>query len=356
MLELLHLVRGVAGLEVVAEPVALHRLRQHDRRTTVAHGGGVVGGVHLGVVVTAALHVPDLVVGHVLDHQLGRGALAEEVVPDVAAGLALVGLEVTVRGLVHDPDEIAGAVAGEERIPLPTPQDLDHVPAGTPEERLQLLHDLAVAAHRTVESLQVAVDHEGQVVQAVVGGQLQQTARLGLVHLAVAEERPHVLVGGVLDAAVAQVAVELGLVDRVHRADAHRHRGELPELRHQPRVRVRRQPVRRLRLLLPEPVQVLLAQPTLEVGAGVHARRGVALEEHLVATARGGRDHGRSGSDRPRRAWPRRRRWRCAHRRRCRNAGPGAPAPRRSSGSGCGSAARSPRCRRTPAPRTRGWC
>ena len=245
----------------------------------------MVGGVHLGVVVAAALHVPDLVVGHVLDHQLGRGALAEEVVPDVAAGLALVGLEVAVRRLVHDPDQVAGAVGGEERVPLPTPQDLDHVPAGAAEEGLELLDDLAVAAHRAVEPLQVAVDHEGQVVQTVVGGQLQQTARLGLVHLAVTEERPDVLVGGVLDAAVAQVAVELGLVDRVHRADAHRDRGELPELRHQPRVRVRRQPVRRLRLLLPEPVQVLLAQPTLEVGPGVHARRGVALEEHLVAAA-----------------------------------------------------------------------
>ena len=43
--------------------------------------------------------------------------------------------------------------------------------------------------------------------------------------------------------------------------------------------------MRRLRLLLPEAVQVLLAQPALEVRPGVHARRGVALEEDLVAAA-----------------------------------------------------------------------
>jgi hypothetical protein len=34
---------------------------------------------------------------------------------------------------------------------------------------------------------------------------LQRAAALGLVHLAVAEEGPHVLLGGVLDAAVVQV-------------------------------------------------------------------------------------------------------------------------------------------------------
>ncbi len=89
-----------------------------------------------------------------------------------------------------------------------------------------------------VETLQVAVHDEGEVVEAVVGGELQQAAALRLVHLAVAEERPHVLIAGVLEAAVVHVAVGLGLVDRVHRADAHRHGGgELPELRHEARVR-----------------------------------------------------------------------------------------------------------------------
>ena len=38
------------------------------------------------------------------------------------------------------------------------PQDLDHVPARAEEQRFELLDDLAVAAHRPVEALQVAVD------------------------------------------------------------------------------------------------------------------------------------------------------------------------------------------------------
>ncbi len=94
------------------------------------------------------------------------------------------------------------------------------------------------------------------------------------------------LLAGVLDAAVVQVAVEPRLVDRVDRAEAHRHGRELPEVRHQPRVRVGRQAAAGVRELLPEAVELLLGQPALEEGAGVHAGGGVALEEDLVAAAR----------------------------------------------------------------------
>jgi pyruvate dehydrogenase complex dehydrogenase (E1) component len=44
----------------------------------------------------------------------------------------------------------------QQLIPLAAPDDLDDVPAGTAEERLELLDDLAVAAHRAVQALQVA--------------------------------------------------------------------------------------------------------------------------------------------------------------------------------------------------------
>ena len=202
-----------------------------------------------------------------------------------AAGLGLVGLVVAVDGLVHDLHERAVVVLGQQVIPLAAPDDLDDVPAGAAEERLEFLHDLAVAAHRPVEALEVAVDHEVQVVQLVVRRELEQAAGLGLVHFAVAQERPDLLVRGVLDAAVVQVAVGLGLVDRVHRADAHRDGGEFPELRHQARVRVGGEGVAFLGLLLPEAVQVLLGQPAFHERAGVHAGGGVALEEDLVAAA-----------------------------------------------------------------------
>ena len=72
-----------------------------------------------------------------------------------------------------------------------------------------------------------------------------QPSDLRLVALAVAEERPDADVVGLGQAAVAQVAVEAGVVDRHDRAEAHAHRRVLPEVRHQPRVRVARTARRR---------------------------------------------------------------------------------------------------------------
>ncbi len=164
-----------------------------------------------------------------------------------------------------------------------TPDHLDHVPARTAEGGLELLDDLAVAAHRTVEALQVAVDDEDQVVELLARRERQAGHRLGLVHLPVADERPHLRLAGVGELAGHEVAVEARLRDRVERAEAHRHGGELPERGHAPRVRVRRQAA--AVDLTPEPVEVLLVQPAFEERAGVHAGRRVALEEHLVAGA-----------------------------------------------------------------------
>src|SRR5881409_1557997 len=48
--------------------------------------------------------------------------------------------------------------------------------------------------------------------------------RLGLVHLAVAEERPDALLAGVADPAVLEVAVEAGLVHGGERSQPHRDR------------------------------------------------------------------------------------------------------------------------------------
>src|SRR5690606_10844998 len=103
--------------------------------------------------------------------------------------------------------------------PLTAPDDLDDVPAGAAEEALELLDDLAVAADRAVEALQVAVDDEREVVQTLLRGELQHAARLRLVHLAVAEERPDALLGGVLDAAQLHEPVDPRLVDGAGRAE-----------------------------------------------------------------------------------------------------------------------------------------
>ena len=104
-------------------------------------------------------------------------------------------LELAVERVVHLLDQDAVDVPRQQLVPLAAPDHLDDVPAGAAEQALQLLDDLAVAAHRAVEPLEVAVDDERQVVEPLASGDRQSRQRLGLVHLAVAEERPHPLLG-----------------------------------------------------------------------------------------------------------------------------------------------------------------
>ena len=238
LVHLLLLMGDVLALAGLAHPVALDRLGQDHGRRAVVLGRGLVGGVDLALVEPAAVERPDLLVGHVGDHRPQLRRDAEEVLAHVGAVAGLVGLVVAVERLVHAREQVALVVGREERVPARAPDHLDDVPAVAAEVRLELLDDLAVAAHRAVEPLQVAVDDEDQVVEVLTAGHRDRAQRLRLVHLAVAHERPHLAPGGLGQAAALQVLHEARLVDRHQRAEAHRDRRELPEVRHQPRVRV----------------------------------------------------------------------------------------------------------------------
>ena len=234
---------------------------------------------------TAAGQVAQFVVAQVGDHLAQPLVGAEEVVADELAVLDGVALELAVDGGVHLVEQHPVLVLGEQVVPLRAPDDLDDVPAGTAEGRFEFLDHLAVATHRAVEALQVAVDDEDQVVELLTRGERDGAERLGFVGLAVAEEAPDTAVGGVVDVAVLEVPVESGLVERRDRPEAHRHRRELPEVGHQARVRVRREAPPAAPDLTPEVVEVVLGEAPFEERAGVHARRRVALVVDVVAGA-----------------------------------------------------------------------
>ena len=229
----------------------------------------------------AAPQLPDLLVRPVLHHRARLGVLAEEVLADVGTVLRLEGLVLAVDRFLHPEVKPAVGVVLEQRIPARAPDHLDHVPAGAAEVRLELLDDLPVPAHRTVEALQVAVDHEHEVVELLATGQGDRAHRLRLVHLAVAHEGPDLSIARVDDIARGEVLHEPGLVDRHQWAETHRHGRELPELGHQPRVRIGREAA--AVDLLPEAVQVVLGEPSLEECARVDTRRRVALHVDEIA-------------------------------------------------------------------------
>jgi hypothetical protein len=269
--QFLGLVGDVPRLDPGSEGPALDRLGQdHHRCAAVLHRGRV-GAVHLAVVVPAASQLRQLIVREMLDEAAQPGVGSEEVLADIGAIGHRQALVVAVQRLVHLGEQDAILVAREQVIPLACPDDLDHVPSGTAEDRLQLLDDLAVAAHRAVQALQVAVDDEGQVVQSLARGNREGAESLRLIHLAVAQEGPDAAPACVGDAACGEVPIEACLVDGVHRPQAHAHGRELPELGHQPGVRIRRQagPDN----FLPEMVEILFGQASLEKGTGINTRR-----------------------------------------------------------------------------------
>ncbi len=114
-------------------------------------------------------------------------------------------LEFAVDDFAHPLDQQAVLVFGQQRVPVVAPDHLDHVPAGAAEDAFQLLDDLAVAADRPVEPLQVAIDDEDQIVEFFAAAQRDGAQRFRLVGFAVAQKRPDVRAGGVFDSAILQI-------------------------------------------------------------------------------------------------------------------------------------------------------
>src|SRR5207237_8558357 len=147
--------------------------------------------IELSLIVSAATEMAQVVVREMLRQTPQARIRTEEMLADVRAGFGRKLLELAVGGRVHLVDQDAADVAHQQVVPFAAPDHLDHIPAGAAEEALQLLDDLAVAPHRSVEPLQVAVDDEDEVVQLFACRQRERAERLRLVALAVADETPH---------------------------------------------------------------------------------------------------------------------------------------------------------------------
>ena len=151
---------------------------------------------------SAATHLLKLLVGEMFDQLEQLGVLAEEVFADVTTGHRRVLLVLAVDDFIHAFGQQTGCVTSQQFVPIPAPDNLDHVPAGTVEDRFEFLNDLAVAADRTVESLQVAVDDEDQVVELLARRQADRAERFWFVAFAVAQKRPDFLALGIFETAI----------------------------------------------------------------------------------------------------------------------------------------------------------
>src|SRR6202008_779828 len=101
---------------------------------------------------------------------------------------------------------------------------------------------------------------------------------------AVAHERPNLTPSRSLQSAILEILDEARMVDRLDRPEAHRDRRKFPKVRHQPRMRIRRQPAAGLQLTA-KILQLLPRDPTFQISARVNPRRRVSLKVNNVAVS-----------------------------------------------------------------------
>ena len=239
-----------------------------------------VGSVDLIGIVTTAVEVHNLFVGHIL-HQLQQlRVLAEEVLAGVGTAVKLVVLQLAVTDFIHTLDQQASGIFFNQSIPVATPDNLDHIPASAAEDTFQLLDNFAVTAHRAIEALQVTVNYKDQVLQLFAASQGDSTQAFRLITLTVAEECPYLAITAGHQASGREIAHNVSLVDCLDWTQTHGYGRELPVVRHQPGVRVGRQTT--AVHFATEVVQLLFAEATLKEGACIHTGSTVALEEDQI--------------------------------------------------------------------------
>jgi hypothetical protein len=233
-IELLGLVRGHAGFASSSHPVTFLCLGEDNGRAILGRSRRFEGGEEFAEIVAAAFQTVDVSVRHMRDERMHFGVFVEEVNEIVAAVSRAQRLILAIDRGGEPAKQRMFLVAREESVPFRAPQGLDDVPARATEQALQLRNNLAISAHRPVQALEVAVDDEGQIVEPFARGKRKASDRFRLVHLAIAEDAPHMSRLGVGETTMLEIAEKTSLIDRGDWPDAHRARWRLPEIRHEP--------------------------------------------------------------------------------------------------------------------------
>ena len=156
--------------------------------------GGLVGGVDLVRVVAAACEACCSSSSVRCFDQFEQSRdICRRMLADVCAGFDGVLLILAIHDFAHALQQQAGVSRASRASQSPPQMTLMTFQPAPRKMRFQFLDDLAVAAHRAVEPLQVAIDDEDQVVEFFARGQRDGAQRFRLVRFAVAHEA-HTLV------------------------------------------------------------------------------------------------------------------------------------------------------------------
>jgi len=164
-IQLFLLVSDVPALAGLAHAIPFDGASQNNRRRAIMLYRSFVCGIYLDRIMATQPHLFQFFIRIILHHFKQTGIRAVKMLADISAAAYRVILVIAVHHLVHAPLQQTLCVFCQQRIPVAAPDHLDRIPAGAAEHLFQFLDDLAVAAHRPVQSLQVAVDNENEIVQ-----------------------------------------------------------------------------------------------------------------------------------------------------------------------------------------------
>ena len=164
--------------------------QNHGRAAVCIVHRFIISRIYFVRVVAAAVQCPDFVIGHIghQGFQLGR---VEEMFTDICTVFGFISLVVAVQTFVHAVFQCVVGVACQQCVPAAAPNHFQYIPAGTAEVAFQFLDNFAVAANRAVQTLQVTVDDENQVIQTFACRQCDCALAFRLVHFTVAAEYPN---------------------------------------------------------------------------------------------------------------------------------------------------------------------
>ena len=169
--EFLGLVHIVFALATLAHAKTFDRFDQQHCGLAFVVDRCVVRGVDFFGVMATAAQLENLFVTHVRHHCRGARVFAKEVFANVRAVIGFHSLVVAIKRVHHQLAQSAVFVPRQKWVPTAAPQKLDNVPARATELAFEFLNDLAVAPNRAVQTLQVAVNHEDEVIQTFTRGQ-----------------------------------------------------------------------------------------------------------------------------------------------------------------------------------------
>ena len=278
---LLRVVRWVQRFTRRAHAVTLDGFRQHNGRTAVRIVDClVIRGVNLLRIMSTTVQMPNVFIAHVRNKSCSFRIFAEEIFARVFAAKCLTVLIFTIDGFHHQLTQTSGRITCQKRIPTLTPNGLNDIPLCTAELTFELLDNFAIATHRSIETLQVTVHDEDQVIQTFATRNRNCTQRFRFVRFTVAQEAPNLTVGLRHQATAFQILPVTRLINRADRPQTHRHGWELPEVRHQPWMRIRADAL--TVDFHTEVIDLLFRQTAFEERARINTRRAVTLNTDQV--------------------------------------------------------------------------